>query len=141
MTKISALTASASLEGDEVFPAVQDGQTVKVTASGIVTLTSTMTVADKSADYTLTAADLFGLLRFTGSGAQALTVPAGVMTVGSQVSVLRAGTGAVTIAAGAGLTLNYESDQAASLRAQHAIASLVCVAADTVLLVGGLSDA
>ncbi|GMG81089.1 hypothetical protein LNKW23_03010 [Paralimibaculum aggregatum] len=96
-------------------------------------------VTEKSADATLAAAEAFGLLRFTGAGPQVLTVEAGTLAVGEQVSLLQAGSGAVSVAAGAGVTV--DSEFALALRGQHAIASLICVAPDSYLLVGGLAEA
>lgn len=95
-------------------------------------------VAEKSASATLAAAEAFGLLRFTGAAAQVLTVEAGTLAVGEQVSLLQSGTGGLSLAAGAGVTIDTETTL--SLRGQHAIASLICVAADTYLLVGGLAE-
>ncbi len=96
-----------------------------------------LAIRSPAADTTLAAADAFALLRFTGAAAQVLTVPAGALAVGDQVSLTQAGAGAVTVAAGAGVTL--ETEASLTLRGQHAAASLLCVAPDTYLLIGGLA--
>ncbi|MEM9146919.1 MAG: hypothetical protein AAGC57_12020 [Pseudomonadota bacterium] len=93
-------------------------------------------VVQKTSNATLAADEAFALLRFTGAGAQTLTIPAGAMAVGEQVSLVRSGAGTLAIAAGAGVTL--ESELGLALRAQHAVASLICVAPDTYVAVGAL---
>lgn len=128
-----ALTASASMGETAGTP------TINVTATGTFSVTPIMRVVEASADRTLSADDLYALICFTGSGPQVLTIPAGVMPVGSQVSVARLGEGAVSIA-GSGVTLKHELLFLPSLRAQDAILTAVCVSENTVLLVGGLTE-
>ncbi len=95
-------------------------------------------VVEKSADATLAPEEAHALLRFTGAGAQVLTVPAGAMAPGDQVTVVASGTGAVSLAAGAGVTI--DSETTLTLAGRHAAASLICLAVDTYLLVGSLSE-
>jgi hypothetical protein len=57
------------------------------------------------------------------------------LPVGRRVDIVRAGTGEVTIVA-SGATVNSASGL--RLRAQYSMASLLCVAADSYVLVGDL---
>ncbi|MGF1446471.1 MAG: hypothetical protein ACFBRM_09760 [Pikeienuella sp.] len=95
-------------------------------------------VLEKTTDATLTLEDAGAILRFTGTAAQVLTIPAGLFTPGDQVTLVQSGTGSVTVAAGSGVAV--DSADGAALGGQHAAAALVCLATDSYLLIGRLAD-
>jgi hypothetical protein len=59
--------------------------------------------------YTFAAADFGTVVRFTSSSAVTVTIPSGVFTAGNVVYGRAEGTGALTIVAGSGMTLNVPS--------------------------------
>ncbi len=97
----------------------------------------TVTVVEKTGSATLAASEAFALLRVDSAAPVVITIPAGALAVGEQVSLLQAGTGAVTVAAGPGVTV--ASEVGLLLRGRHAIASLICVGPDSHVLVGALA--
>lgn len=91
-------------------------------------------VSEKTADYTLLTADKDWLIAMNSSSNRQITVNGSLdLPAGGMIHFSRAGTGEVTIAA-SGATVN--SPGGLRLRAQHSMATLVCVAADTYLLAG-----
>lgn len=91
-------------------------------------------VSEKTADYTLLTADKDYLFRVNSASDRQITVDGSLdLPTGGMIHFSRAGTGEVTIAA-SGATVN--SPSGLRLRAQHSMATLVCVAADTYLLTG-----
>ncbi|MEO0621117.1 MAG: hypothetical protein AAFU49_11855 [Pseudomonadota bacterium] len=95
-------------------------------------------VVEKTGAATLATDEAFALIRFTGASPATLTIPAGAMAVGDQISVVQSGQGPVTLAAGAGVTLDAEVGL--TIRAQHGVASVVCIAPDTYVAVGALDS-
>lgn len=64
-------------------------------------------IGSKSASATLTSADLVNdVIEMTGGSAQVLTVPTGIAIAGDVLTITQQGTGAVSVAPGAGLTMN-----------------------------------
>lgn len=91
-------------------------------------------VSEKTADYTLLTSDKDHLFRVNSASNRQVTVDGSLdLPVGGMIHFSREGTGEVTIAA-SGATVN--SPSGLRLRAQHSMATLVCVAADTYLLTG-----
>ncbi len=92
--------------------------------------------------YTFDGDDDGAYLRFTSSSAVTASVPPHSTTpypVGAPITVRQAGTGQVTIAAGAGVTIN--TAETLALRAQHSTATLLKVATDEWDLIGDLEAA
>lgn len=70
--------------------------------------------------------------------ANTLTFNSGDLRPGESVTVFQIGTGATTLAAGAGVTLNAKSGKTLVLDGQYAVAVVTCVATDTLIATGEL---
>lgn len=138
-TKISDLTAASALTGTELVPVVQGAATVRTTA-GALTLLPVRTVTG-TAD-TLVLADHSKVVRTTGSSAVAVTIPTNAsvaLAVGSVVTLRQAGSGALTITAAGGVTLNTPTGHTAGARAQGSTLAIHKVATDEWDLTGDLA--
>jgi hypothetical protein len=93
------------------------------------------TVSDKTANYSILAGDAYSLIRSTGS-AITITID-NVLTVGQRIDFAQFGSGQVTFAAGAGVTLN-SADGNLKTAKQYAGATVECVASGVYWLVGNL---
>jgi hypothetical protein len=93
------------------------------------------TISDKTANYTILASDAEKLIRST-STAITITI-ANVLTVGQRIDFAQFGSGQVTFAAGAGVTLN-SADGNLKTAKQYAGATVECVASGVYWLVGNL---
>lgn len=96
---------------------------------------------DTSTARTFAAGDSGKLLRMNNAGATTVTVPPNssvAFDLGTQVIVAQMGAGAVTIAAGSGVTLRSK-DSALGISGQYATACCVKVAADEWLVFGALA--
>jgi hypothetical protein len=96
----------------------------------------TPAVNAKTGAYTLTADDRGELI--TCDGTFTITVPSATFSAGDRVDFVNIGTGVVTFAAGAGLTLN-SVDDAVTIDTQWAGASVFFTSAPTAVLVGRLA--
>jgi len=97
--------------------------------------TITTTVSDKSANYSILAADKNTLIRSTNS---AITVTIdNVLAAGEQVQFIQVGTGQITFAAGSGVTL-YSVDSKVKTAKQYAGVTVVCGASGIYYLIGNL---
>jgi hypothetical protein len=104
--------------------------------ANIIPTAATPTVSDKSANYTIVAGDVNNTIRSTGS-AITITV-ANVLTVGQRIDFSQYGTGQITFAAGAGVTLNSK-DSKLKTHSQYTAASVLCVASGVYQLIGDLA--
>jgi len=93
------------------------------------------TVNDKSANYTIVAADKNEVIRSTGS---AITITlANVLAVGERIDFIQDGTGQITFTA-SGVTLSsYQSKLKTA--GQYAGATVICVASGQYRLIGNLA--
>lgn len=91
----------------------------------------------QTAAYTLVAADKSKLVTVTSAVTANVTVNSGIFSAGDIVFIARLGAGAVSVTAGAGVTVN--GTPGISLRAQYSTAALICTASNTFLLVGDLA--
>ena len=91
----------------------------------------------KTDNYTLIGSDAGKLVTMTSSSNKTITVPNGIFSVGQQIAIAGLGTGVVTIDSD-GTSVIY-STPGTVLRTQYSIASLVCIASNTFLLLGDLS--
>lgn len=89
------------------------------------------------ANYTAVLADAAQYTRFTNAGAVTFTIPQNVFPVGAVIEFEQAGTGAVSVAAGAGVTINSRLGDV-TLAGQYAVAALKCVANNVFVLTGDL---
>lgn len=95
----------------------------------------TMAVSDKSANYTIVSGDANTTIRSTNA---AITITiANVLSVGQRIDFIQSGTGQVTFAAGAGVTLQ-SADSLLKTAKQHAGATVICVASGVYALIGNL---
>ena len=130
---VAALTATTVTPSSGVV--FSDGTQTKAAAPSLVTISS------KTADYTLSAlTERDSMIEMNSGSATTLTVPPNssvAYPVGTSIDILRVGAGAVTVAAGAGVTVN--ATPGLKLRAQWSSATLVKRATDTWVLLGDLS--
>jgi hypothetical protein len=127
------------LEATTVTPSsgvvFSDGTQTKAAAPSLVA------ISQKVADYTLSAlTERDSMIEMNSGSATTLTVAPNssvAYPVGTSIDILRVGAGSVTIAAGAGVTIN--ATPGLKLRAQWSSATLVKRATDTWVLLGDLS--
>jgi len=89
--------------------------------------------------YTFSSGDATSLTSFTSSSAVTATIPPNssvAFAVGSRIDLIQKGTGEVTIAAGAGVTVN--STALFKTRTQYSIISAIKLATDEWVLTGDL---
>ena len=91
--------------------------------------------------YTLVAGDLNDLVTLSNAGAITLTVPPSVFSANDAINIAQFGAGQVTLAQGAGVTINSTGATATApkLRARWSSASIICTASNTFLVVGDIS--
>jgi hypothetical protein len=131
--------AVGALEATTVTPSsgvvFSDGTQTKAAAPSLVA------ISQKVADYTLSSlTERDSMIEMNSASATTLTVAPNssvAYPVGTSIDILRVGAGAVTVAAGAGVTLNFTPGN--KLRAQWSSATLVKRATDTWVLLGDLS--
>ena len=93
-------------------------------------------VSTKTGAYTLAATDTNDLIQ--ANGTFTITVPASIFSAGSRVDLVNIGTGIVTFAAGAGMTLNSK-DSALTIETQWAGATVFFTSASTAILIGEIA--
>jgi hypothetical protein len=145
-TNGQVLTAD-SVEADGVKWATLTAELPSQTSNGGKYLTTNGTAASwspvnvelnaKTDNYTLIASDAGKLITMTAATNKIVTVPNGIFTVGQQINVAGLGTGLVTISSD-GTSVLYATP-GTLLRTQYSIATLVCIASNTFLLVGDLA--
>jgi hypothetical protein len=148
-SKISGLSSSLALKANLAAPSFTGGVTVD--SSGIIFTDGTQTkegvpsrtpIIQKTAAYTLgalTERDSLIEVSHTGASAVSVTIPADStlnFPVGTSIDVLQTNTGAVAIAAGAGVTVN--ATPGLTLRTQWSSATLLKRAANTWVVYGDL---
>ena len=102
----------------------------------VSTSSLTMTVSDKSANYTIVSGDKNSLIRSTGS---AITITVNnVLAVGERIDFSQFGSGQITFTAGAGVTL-VSKGSLVKTSAQYAAVTIICVASGIYQLVGDLA--
>jgi hypothetical protein len=120
--KISELPTAATLTGDEVFPVVQGG----VTLRAVVKALQRIPVNNQTGTaYTAVAGDAGKMIRCANASAIALTLPTGTFVVGDVIMVRQVGAGQVTASGG---TIDPASPKT---RAQGSVMSLHYVATNT----------
>ena len=153
---ITAVTAGTGLSGGGTSGAV----TLAIDAT-VATLTGSQTLTNKTltapvinggvinlslnaqtgTTYTLVAGDSGKLVTMTNSSNITLTIPPSVFAVGEQINIAQTGTGQVTFAQGAGVTINSTggSPTAPKISKQYGAATVICTASNVFLVIGGLS--
>lgn len=91
--------------------------------------------------YTLVSGDVNDLVTLSNASAITLTVPPSVFSVNDVINIAQYGAGQVTLAQGAGVTINSTGATATApkLRAQWSSASVICTASNTFLVVGDIA--
>ena len=91
--------------------------------------------------YTLAAGDVNDLVTLSNASAITLTVPPSVFSVNDTINIAQVGAGQVTLAQGAGVTINSNGATATApkLRVQWSSASVICTASNTFLVVGDIA--
>jgi len=97
-------------------------------------------VIEKTSSYTLALTDSGKILRVNSASNLTVTVPPEgtvAFSTGTQIGIIRNGTGTVTIAAGAGVTIR-SVDSKLKIKGQYASAALLKIGTDEWILVGSL---
>lgn len=90
--------------------------------------------------YTLTSVDLGNVVEMTSTTARVLTIPPSLGAPGDQIIITRLNTGAVTVAAGSGVTIK-SADGSLTLRSRYSVARLLCRNTDDWYLYGDIPAA
>jgi hypothetical protein len=88
--------------------------------------------------YTLVIGDVGEYVTLNNASPITLTVPASVFSAGDTVNVIQLGAGQVTLAAGAGATLNSQGSKL-KLTGQYAAATILFTSATAAVVFGNLS--
>lgn len=130
LTSAGATTASFTVDKSGNMAASGVAATIGYQgASGIIT-------TDATATRTLSASDNGKVLYFTSGSAVTLTTASG-LGAGFSCLVIQGGAAQVTVAQGASTTL-ISNGSLTKTAAQYAVMSIICPAADTFLLAGGI---
>jgi hypothetical protein len=97
--------------------------------------------AQTGTTYTLVAGDLNDLVTLNNASAITLTVPPSVFSANDIINISQIGAGQVTLAQGAGVTINSTGATATApkLRVRWSTASIICTASNTFLVVGDIA--
>jgi hypothetical protein len=94
------------------------------------------------ASYAFSEADLMpAVVAFSSGSAVTATVLDGVFHAGNLITVLQLGAGAVTIAAGSGVTLNHLSGVTLAMAGQYSVCQIIMTAPNAGVVFGGLAAA
>lgn len=97
--------------------------------------------AQTGTSYTLALTDAGGLVDLNNAGAITLTVPPNSSVnfpIGTRINILQSGAGQVTVAAGAGVTINSKG-AALKITGQWSAATLIQRSANTWVLIGDIA--
>jgi hypothetical protein len=111
--------------------------TTNGTAASWASPTDVVFNAQTGTTYTLVSSDLNKMVTLTNANAITLTVPNGVFTTGQQINLAQLGVGQVEVVSDGTTTINASPGK--KIRAQYAIATLICTASNTFLLVGDIT--
>jgi len=97
--------------------------------------------AQTGTTYTLVAGDALGFVTCNNAGAITVTVPPSVFSAGQQINVQQIGTGQVTFAQGAGVTITSTGATASApkITSRYGAATIICTASNVFTIIGGLS--
>jgi hypothetical protein len=97
--------------------------------------------AETGTTYTLVAGNLNQLVTLNNASPITLTVPPSVFSAGDVINIAQIGAGQVTLAQGAGVTINSTGATATApkLRARYSAASIICTASNAFLVVGDIA--
>ena len=128
---------SISLIGVTTGPTGPTGPTGATGAAGAVLAINAQT----GTSYTLVAGDLNDLVTLSNAASITLTVPPSVFSANDTINIAQVGAGQVTLAQGAGVSINSNGATATApkLRVQWSSASIICTASNTFLVVGDIA--
>ena len=148
-TAITADLSTAQTLTNKTISAASNTLTGVATLTGAQTLTNkTLTaplidigINPKTAAYTTLATDDGQLITVTSSSTANVTLAASLYNVGSQITVARMGTGAVSIVGDTGVTVvsTGATASAPALRAQYSTATAIMLSANSWLVVGDIA--
>jgi len=94
--------------------------------------------AQTGTTYTLVAADLGKWVTANNSSAVTITVPPSIFVAGNTINVQQIGTGQVSFAQGAGVTITSSgvTSSAPKLRERYSACTIICTASNTFTIVG-----
>jgi hypothetical protein len=97
--------------------------------------------AQTGTSYTLVAADTNKLVTASNGSAITVTIPPSVFSAGNVINLQQIGTGQVTFAAGAGVTITSTGGTSAApkLRVRYSACTIICTASNVFTVVGDLS--
>jgi hypothetical protein len=97
--------------------------------------------AETGTTYTLVAGNLNQLVTLNNASPITLTVPPSVFSAGDVINIAQIGAGQVSLAQGAGVTINSTGATATApkLRARYSAASIICTASNTFLVIGDIA--
>lgn len=148
---ITAVTAGTGLSGGgtsgSVTLSINTAVTADLTTAQTLTnktLTSPLIdigINPKTAAYTTIASDDGKLITVTSSSTANVTLAASLYNVGSQITIARMGTGAVSVVGDTGVTVvsTGATASAPALRAQYSTATAVLLSANSWLVMGDIS--
>ena len=122
-----------------VTPNIDAATGTSLTTSGNVVYQITVS-PDKTTDYTLAAVDNGTVVTMNSASAQTISVPLDATVpwaTGTQINIIRFGTGELTIAGVVGVNV-YPASSAFRLRAQYSGATLIKRTTNTWVLIGDL---
>ena len=140
-TGASVFAASPTLTGTVALPA-----TSSVTYNGTALSTTldlkadkTATITSKTTGYTLASGDQNTIIEYNSASAGTITIPADTSfwTIGQRMELLQVAAGQITIAGGAGVTVN--GTPGLKTRTQWSGATIIKRAANTFVVVGDLA--
>jgi hypothetical protein len=148
-TAITADLSTAQTLTNKTISAASNTLTGVATLTGAQTLTNkTLTaplidigINPKTAAYTTLATDDGQLITVTSGSTANVTLAAGLYNVGSQITVARMGSGAVSIVGDTGVTVvsTGATASAPSLRSQYSTATAIMLSANSWLVVGDVA--
>ena len=142
------LTTAADLGGvledlDTLGPPTADNQYIVSTGAGVLAYEThrRYPIVTTAADKTFALTDAGALVNLTGGDPKTFTVPPNssvAFPIGTVIGVTQDGAGQLTLAEGAGVTINVPTTQGLLLREQYSMAALIQDTIDTWRAVGDL---
>lgn len=140
--KVTDLVAATTpIDGTELLPIVQGAASKKVATKEIAKFGYQDIVTETNAARTLSNSDVGAWVRFISDSAITLTVPPNssvAFVIGTSINGIQAGAGQISVAAGAGVTINKPAGYNAKTRAQGSAFCLIKVSTDSWDIVGDL---
>lgn len=136
-TITAAQIANATITNTQIANATITGIKIADRAIGSSDFDGMTLNAQTGTTYTLVAGDAHKLVTLSNASQITVTVPTSTFSVGDQINLLQLGAGQVVISP-TGITL-YSSGTKRKLFGQYSLATLVCIATNTWVLVGNIA--